>query len=59
MLQGALEAEGESAAPEALREVRERLHDLGYIWSPRAERGDPFLSGIPSLMSFVIETATG
>lgn len=58
VLQGALEAEGRSAAPEALREVREGLHDLGYIWSPRAERGDPFLSGIPSLMSFVFNTAT-
>ena len=59
VLQRALEAEGRSAAPEALREVREGLHDLGYIWSPRAERGDPFLSGIPSLMSFVFHTATG
>lgn len=58
VLQGTLEAEGRSAAPEALREVREGLHDLGYIWSPRAERGDPFLSGIPSLMSFVFNTAT-
>lgn len=56
--QRALEAGGRSAAPEALRQVREGLHDLGYIWSPRVERGDPFLSGIPSLMSFVFDTAT-
>ena len=59
VLQGTLEAEGRTVAPEALRQVREGLHDLGYIWSPRAERGDPFLSGIPSLMSFVFETANG
>lgn len=58
VLQRALQAAGQSAAPEALRQAREGLHDLGYIWSPRVERGDPFLSGIPSLMSFVFDTAT-
>ena len=58
VLQHALADDGRTAAPEALREVREGLHDLGYIWSPRVERGDPYLSGIPSLMSFVFNTAT-
>ncbi len=59
VVQNALEAEGRTAAPEAVRQVREGLHDLGYIWSPRVERGDPYISGIPSLMSFVFESAGG
>ena len=59
VLERAIEAEGRAAAPEALREVREALHDLGYIWSPKLVRGDPYVSGIPSLMSFVSEVASG
>ena len=59
VVQNALEAEGRTAAPEAVRQVREGLHDLGYIWSPRVERGDPYISGIPSLMSFVFESVGG
>lgn len=56
VLVSALEAEGRTAAPEEVRQVREGLHDLGYIWSPLVETGDPYLSGIPSLMSFVCKT---
>lgn len=59
VLESAIEAEGRAAAPEALREVREALHDLGYIWSPKLDRGDPYVSGIPSLMSFVSDVASG
>ena len=59
VLESAIKAEGRTAAPETLREVREALHDLGYIWSPKLVRGDPYVSGIPSLMSFVSEVASG
>ena len=58
-LEQALKAEGRTPAPEEVRQVREGLHDLGYIWSARPERGDPYISGIPSLMSFVFESAGG
>lgn len=59
VLESVIKAEGRTAAPEALREVREALHDLGYIWSPKLDRGDPYVSGIPSLMSFVSDVASG
>lgn len=55
----ALGAEGRTPAREAVRQAHEGLHDLGYIWSARPERGDPYLSGIPSLMSFVSDIAGG
>ena len=59
VLESVIKAEGRTAAPEALREVREALHDLGYIWSPKLDTGDPYVSGIPSLMSFVSDVASG
>lgn len=57
VLEHALASEGRPVAPEVLSQLREDLHDLGYIWSPRVTRGDPYLSGIPSLMSFVFANA--
>ena len=58
-LERALAAEGRPVAPETLREVREDLHDLGYIWSPRVDTKDLYVSGIPSLMSYVFRVASG
>lgn len=59
VLERALAAEGRPVAPEALRQVREGLHDLGYIWSPGVDTKDLYVSGIPSLMSFVFRVASG
>lgn len=36
--------------------VRDKLHDLGYIWAPGGASGTKFNAGIPSLMSFVADT---
>lgn len=57
MLKGALEADGQIATSSKPMQVREELHNLGYIWSPGGGRKDLYLSGIPSLMSFVVDAA--
>ena len=36
--------------------IRNKLHDLGYIWAPGGASGTKYYSGIPSLMSFVKDT---
>lgn len=59
VLEHALASDGRPVAPETLREVREDLHDLGYIWSPRVDTKDLYVSGIPSLMSYVFRVASG
>ena len=57
VLEGALEADGQVATSSKLVQVREELHNLGYIWSPGGGRRDLYLCGIPSLMSFVVDAA--
>lgn len=42
-----------TSEPVDFADVRHRLHDLGYIWSPGGASGTKYYSGIPSLMSFV------
>lgn len=38
--------------------IRNKLHDLGYIWAPGGASGKKYYSGIPSLMSFVAKTTS-
>ena len=57
VLNGALEADGLAAGASRLMEVSRELHNLGYIWSPGGGRKDLYVSGIPSLMSFVVDAA--
>ena len=57
VLKGVLEADGQIAASSKQMQVREELHNLGYIWSPGGGRRDLYLCGIPSLMSFVVDAA--
>lgn len=57
VLEAALTAENRPSCPEAIAKARESLHNLGYIWSPGGGRQDVYVSGIPSLMSFVAEVA--
>ena len=58
VLNVALAADGRTVTPERLMQVREELHNLGYVWSPGGERKDLYFSGIPSLMSFVVDAAS-
>ena len=59
VLKVALAADGRTVTPEALMQVRQELHDLGYVWSPGGDRKDLYVSGIPNLMSFVMDAAKG
>lgn len=58
VLKGALEADSQEAGLSKPMQVRQELHNLGYIWSPGGARRDLYLSGIPSLMSFVVDAAS-
>lgn len=49
----ALESEGRDADTGAILTVRDRLHDLGYIWSAGGESRTYFRPGIPGLMRYV------
>ena len=57
VLKRALEADGQMTGSSELMQVRQELHDLGYIWSPGGARKSLYISGIPSLMSFVADVA--
>lgn len=57
VLKGALGSDGQECDPSELMRVRQELHNLGYIWSPGGARKRLYLSGIPSLMSFVADRA--
>ena len=57
VLKGTLEADGQMTGSLALMQVRQELHNLGYIWSPGGARKSLYISGIPGLMSFVAEVA--
>lgn len=59
VLEVALAADGRTVTREALMKVREELHNLGYVWSPGGARKALYVSGIPSLMSFVVDAARG
>ena len=50
-----LEGKGGIPEPPDIAGVRDKLHDLGYIWAPSGDSGKKYYSGIPSLMSFVAE----
>lgn len=52
-----LEEKGTAVTESAISTVRTRLHDLGYIWSSGNEEVPSFVSGIPSLMSYVARAA--
>ena len=58
VLKGALAADRRTVTPEALMQVRQELHNLGYVWSPGGARKDLYLSRIPSLMPFVVDAAS-
>lgn len=57
VLKGALEAGSQIASPSNPMQVRQELHNLGYIWNPGGASQNLYLSGIPSLMSFVVDAA--
>lgn len=57
VLKRALEADDQMTRSSELMQVRQALHDLGYIWSPGGARKSLYISGIPSLMSFVADVA--
>lgn len=59
VLKVALAADGRTVTQEALMQVRQELHNLGYVWSPGGARKDLYVSGIPNLMSFVMDAAKG
>lgn len=44
-----------TSEPVDVVEVRDKLHDLGYIWAPGGSLGTQYYPGIPSLMSFVAD----
>ena len=52
-LKRGLGAKSGTSEPVDFAEVRNKLHDLGYIWYPGGASGTKCYSGIPSLMSFV------
>ena len=52
-----LEEKGATLTKSTVATVRTRLHDLGYIWSPGREEAPSYVSGIPSLMSYVSRAA--
>ncbi len=51
-----LEVKSGTSEPVDVAAVRNKLHDLGYIWAPGGASGKKYYSGIPSLMSFVKDT---
>ena len=51
-----LEVKSGTSEPVDVGAVRNKLHDLGYIWAPGGASGTKYISGIPSLMSFVADT---
>lgn len=57
VLRRVLEGKGTTPTESAVAKVRTRLHDLGYIWSSGNEEASSYTSGIPSLMSYVAESA--
>lgn len=57
VLERVLEEKGLSATESAVATVRTRLHDLGYIWTPVDEEVPRYISGIPSLLSYVSKAA--
>ena len=57
VLQAALDTAGSPSPPESIEEARTALHNLGYVWSPEGLDREVYLSGIPSLMSYVSEVA--
>ena len=52
-----LEEKGTAVTESAVSTVRTRLLDLGYIWSSGNEKVPSYVSGIPSLMSYVSAAA--
>ena len=52
-----LEEQGTTPTESAVDDVRKRLHDIGYIWSSGAKESQTYVSGIPSLMSYVARSA--
>ena len=52
-----LEENGTAPTEGTVDAVRTRLHDLGYIWSPGRAEAPSYVSGIPSLMSYVSRAA--
>ena len=53
----ALEKDRRAPTEDAIAKVRTRLHDLGYTWSPGGKEARVYVSGIPSLMSYVSKIA--
>ena len=52
----ALHSEGSGSDTDAVMAARERLHDLGYIWSAGDESRPSYQPGIPSLMQYLAQS---
>lgn len=55
VLQGVLEADSQITGSSKLMQMRQELHDLGYIWCPGGTRKNLYISGIPGLMTFIAD----
>ncbi len=52
-----LEQKGTAPTEGTVDAVRTRLHDLGFVWSHGGNESPSYVSGIPSLMSYVSRAA--
>ncbi len=57
-LKAALVGENLPSGPDDITDLLNRLHNLGYIWSPGGNLANRYFSGIPSLMTFVARMAS-
>lgn len=57
-LKAALVGENLPSSPDDITDLLNRLHNLGYIWSPGGNLSNRYFSGIPSLMTFVARMAS-
>ena len=53
----ALESERRDADTGTILTVRDRLYDLGYIWSAGGDPRPSYCPGIPSLMQYIARSA--
>ena len=57
-LKAVLVGENLPSDPDDITDLLNRLHNLGYIWSPGGNLSNRYFSGIPSLMTFVARMAS-
>lgn len=57
-LKAVLVGENLPSGPDDITDLLNRLHNLGYIWSPGGNLSNRYFAGIPSLMTFVARMAS-